>query len=69
MASATDFESEMDSLVASFGNLVCNTKSELPIVVYRKFDKFTTYIDGCDESMDMDIDMIDNGIVSYYSQL
>lgn len=34
---------EIDSLISSFNNLVCDVKSELPIIVYRKDNKFLTY--------------------------
>jgi len=34
---------EIDSLISSFNNLVCDVKSELPIVIYRNDNKFSTY--------------------------
>lgn len=34
---------EIDSLISSFNNLVCDLKNESSIVVYRKDNKFTTY--------------------------
>jgi hypothetical protein len=37
-------ETEVDSLISSFNNLVCDLKSDLPAVLYyRKNNKFSTY--------------------------
>ena len=36
-------KTEVDYLISSFNDLVCDLKSESPIVVFRKDNKFSTY--------------------------
>lgn len=67
MASVMDIESEMDLLVTSFGNLVCDVKSISPIVVYRKSNKSTIYCNDC--CIDYhETSESNNEIVTYYTQ-
>lgn len=70
MTSTIDYDMNIDDLVSSFNGLECDSNSELPIVVYRKGNRFSTYYncnlsalgDGCGNEFC-------NGIVAYYSQL
>lgn len=56
-------ETEVDYLISSFNDLVCDLKSESPIVLYRKDNKFSTYYyrtsDNCHYC---------NEIVTYYNK-